>query len=104
MAAYAFVLKVKPGYEAEYEKRHNEIWPEMSAFLTEVGFKNYHIYRYGLDLFAHFECDSLEQLKQKSANSEVNQKWFDYMQPIMEIDIDPQTNFPFLLPKMFTHL
>ena len=104
MAAYAFVLKVKPGYEAEYENRHKKIWPEMSDFLTEVGFKNYHIYRYGLTLFAHFECDNLEKLIQKAGNSEVNQRWFNYMQPIMEIDIDPQTNFPFLLPKMFIHL
>jgi len=27
MEKIAFVMKLKPGNEAEYEKRHDEIWP-----------------------------------------------------------------------------
>ena len=26
---FAWVLEVRPGYEEEYKKRHEEIWPEM---------------------------------------------------------------------------
>ena len=29
MTQYAWVLEVRPGYEEEYKKRHDEIWPEM---------------------------------------------------------------------------
>ncbi|MBD0354792.1 MAG: L-rhamnose mutarotase, partial [Rubrobacteraceae bacterium] len=27
MTRYAWVLEVRPGYEEEYERRHEEIWP-----------------------------------------------------------------------------
>jgi L-rhamnose mutarotase len=33
MASYAWVLEVRPGYEEEYKKRHDEIWPEMLGTL-----------------------------------------------------------------------
>ena len=29
MSNYAWVLEVRPGYEEEYKKRHDELWPEM---------------------------------------------------------------------------
>ncbi len=32
------------------------------------------------------------------SNSEINKKWSEYMEPIMKVDIDPKTNFPYLLP------
>ena len=31
-------------------------------------------------------------------NSEVNQRWGEWMEPIMEVEIDPNTDFPYLLP------
>ena len=33
----------------------------------------------------------------------VNTRWGEWMAPIMEIDIDKQTGFPFLLPKQWSH-
>ncbi len=29
MVRKGFKMKLYPGMEAEYEKRHNELWPEM---------------------------------------------------------------------------
>ena len=26
---FAWILEVRPGYEEEYKKRHEKIWPEM---------------------------------------------------------------------------
>jgi len=31
------VLEVRPGYEEEYKKRHDELWPEMKELLREAG-------------------------------------------------------------------
>jgi L-rhamnose mutarotase len=31
----AFKMKLKPGFEAEYKKRHDEIWPELSRELSD---------------------------------------------------------------------
>ncbi len=44
MSNYAWVLEVRPGYEEEYKKRHDEIWPELSSALTSLGISNYSIY------------------------------------------------------------
>ena len=34
MIRKAFVMTVHPGCEAEYEKRHHPIWPELEAVLA----------------------------------------------------------------------
>ena len=51
MAQYAWVLEVRPGYEEEYRRRHDAIWPEMLDALKEAGIRNYSIFRHGLTLF-----------------------------------------------------
>jgi len=101
MAGYAWVLEVRPGYEDEYKKRHDEIWPDMLETLTDAGISNYNIFRHGLTLFGYFETDDLEATKTKLAKSQANTRWGEYMAPIMKIEIDPTTGFPYLLPKQF---
>ncbi len=39
-----FKMKLYPGMAAEYEKRHNELWPEMAEMIREHGGKNYSIF------------------------------------------------------------
>ena len=98
MSHYAWVLEVRPGEEEDYKKRHDEIWPDMVEMLSEAGLRNYNIFRHGLTLFGYFETDDLKKSIDHIAKSEVNKKWGEYMAPIMKVDIDPQTNFPYLLP------
>jgi L-rhamnose mutarotase len=40
----AFRMYLKPGNEAEYRRRHDEIWPELSALLKERGVSDYSIF------------------------------------------------------------
>jgi L-rhamnose mutarotase len=101
MAGYAWVLEVRPGYEAEYQRRHDAIWPEMLEALQAAGIRNYNIFRHGLTLFGYFETDDLEATKTRLAVDPVNQRWGEWMGPIMKIEVDPTTQFPFLLPKQF---
>ena len=98
---YAWVLEVRPGYEAEYERRHDEIWPEMLEALREAGLRNYSIFRHGLTLFGYFECDDLSAAQAKLAGSDVNRRWAEWMGPIMRVEVDPATRFPYLLPLQF---
>ena len=95
---FAWVLEVRPGYEDEYKKRHEEIWPEMVDMLRNSGVRNYSIFRHGLTLFGYFETDDLEQTIAAINASDANRRWGEYMTPIMKIEIDSQKNFPFLLP------
>lgn len=39
-----FKMQLKPGFEAEYRRRHDEIWPELSRALTEAGVSDYSIF------------------------------------------------------------
>lgn len=85
----AFKMKLIPGFEQEYERRHREIWPELVALLKGTGIKDYSIY---LDeetstLFA-VQTISGEGSSQSLGNTAVVQKWWAYMADIMETHPD----------------
>lgn len=101
MASYAWVLEVRPGYEEEYKRRHDAIWPEMLETLRQAGIRNYNIFRHGLTLFGYFETDDLEAAKRHLVTCPVNAKWGTWMAPIMKIELDPETDFPYTLPLQF---
>ncbi len=44
MTRHAFKMKLKPGCEAEYLKRHNEIWPALADLLSKAGIADYSIF------------------------------------------------------------
>jgi L-rhamnose mutarotase len=98
MASYMWVLEVRPGYEEEYKRRHDAIWPEMVEALRAAGIRNYSIFRHGLQLLGYFETDDLAAMQAALRQSEVNRRWGEWMAPIMKIDVDATTGFPFLLP------
>ncbi|SIR21474.1 L-rhamnose mutarotase [Rhizobium sp. RU35A] len=41
---YAFRMKLNPGMEDEYRKRHDEIWPELVSLLRDAGVSDYSIH------------------------------------------------------------
>lgn len=98
MSVHAWVLEIRPGYEVEYKRRHDEIWPEMVDALRQAGIRNYAIFKLGLTLFGKFETDDLDATIAALAASEVNRRWAEWMAPIMKVEIDPRTGFPYLLP------
>ena len=91
-------FEVRPGYEDEYKKRHEEIWPEMVDMLRNAGVQKLLHFSAWPYSFGYFETDDLEQTIAAINASDVNRRWGEYMTPIMKIEIDSQKNFPFLLP------
>jgi len=85
----AFRMQVHAGQEAEYIRRHNPIWPELEAKLKEHGVRDYSIFldRQTGDLFAYAEIDDLERW-QAIAETEVCQKWWASMAPLMPSNSD----------------
>ncbi|MBQ7793014.1 MAG: L-rhamnose mutarotase [Clostridia bacterium] len=89
MIRKGFKMKLYDGFAAEYEKRHNELWPEMQTMIREHVGKNYSIF---LDketnvLFGYIEIEN-EELWAKGADTTINRKWWDFMADIMETNPD----------------
>ena len=89
MPRNAFIMKLKPGFEAEYQKRHDQIWPELAQELKAAGISDYSIFldpRTGT-LFA------VQKLAEKNTADKLPQtaivkKWWAYMKDIMDTNPD----------------
>ena len=81
-----FKMRLKPGNEAIYKERHDQIWPELVAVLASQGVVRFAIYRDGLDLFAHLES-SAPQTPGESVDP-VMRRWWDMMSEYMEANPD----------------
>ena len=89
MRRAAFVMKLKPGFAAEYRKRHDEIWPELVEALEKAGVRDYSIF---LDdatntLFAFQKIKDHDQ-SAKLPELPIVQKWWRFMSDIMDTNPD----------------
>lgn len=89
MIQKAFKMKLFEGKEKEYEKRHNEIWPELVKELKSHGASKYSIFhdKETNYLFSYVEMDS-EELWDQIAETEACKKWWVFMKDIMETNPD----------------
>lgn len=92
----AFKMRIYEGVEAEYKKRHDEIWPELSQLLKEAEISEYRIF---LDpetriLFAIMQCPE-DFDGEKLAQTDVMKRWWDFMADIMDTH---ETNEPVSSP------
>lgn len=96
MIRNAFKMKLKPGFEAEYKKRHDEIWPELSTLLTEAGISDYSIFldEETLTLFAVQKL-AVGHSADLLPSHPIVKKWWAYMADIMETHPD---NSPVAVP------
>ena len=89
MKKRAFKMKLKPGFAAEYRRRHDEIWPELVALLGQHGISDYSIFldEETLTLFA---VQKLDESVSRAALPQhpVMRRWWDYMADIMETNPD----------------
>jgi len=92
----AFKMFLKPGFEAEYEKRHNAIWPELKQLLKESGVSDYSIFwdKETNMLFA-VQKTTGEGSSQDLGGNPIVQKWWKYMADIMDTNPD---NSPISIP------
>jgi L-rhamnose mutarotase len=94
-------MKIKPGSEEEYRRRHQQVWPELLADLKQAGCSRYSIYMQGLDLFAYMEVEDFQRFLSLMAESSASEHWEEYMSDILIRETDPATGFPFVLPEVF---
>ncbi len=93
---YAFRMKLNPGMKDEYRRRHEAIWPELTALLKGAGVSDYSIH---LDA----ETNTLFGVLWRSDNHKmadlpshpVMRRWWAHMADIMETKPD---NEPVAMP------
>jgi L-rhamnose mutarotase len=93
---YVFRMRLHPGMEAEYKRRHDEIWPELVDLLHKAGISDYSIH---LDpetllligVLIRTDGHSMDSLPEHP----VMQKWWAHMADIMETGPD---NAPVAIP------
>lgn len=85
----AFKMKLRNGQEAEYKKRHDELWPELKLLLRETGVSDYSIFldESTGDLLGVLKVQD-PILMDKLPLHPVMQKWWDFMKDIMDSNSD----------------
>lgn len=89
MQKYAFKMRLNPGAEAEYIRRHDAIWPELVALLRDAGVRDYsiHLDRDSGILFGVLWRSDDHGMDDLPAHP-VMQRWWAHMADLMETHAD----------------
>lgn len=96
MKRVAFKMKLKPGFEAEYERRHAALWPELAQALREAGVSDYSIFLdpETLTLFAA-QKQKDDSTAAALPDHPAVKRWWACMAPLMDVNAD---NSPVSVP------
>ncbi|CAN5303160.1 L-rhamnose mutarotase [soil metagenome] len=85
----AFRMQLKAGAAAEYERRHDELWPDLAEALRKAGIHDYSIFldEETMSLFAVLRLRP-ENTKDALPLEPVMKRWWDYMADLMEVHPD----------------
>jgi L-rhamnose mutarotase len=71
-----FTFEIRPGTEAEYKKRHDEIWPDLLDAIKDAGIENYSLFRRGTQIIGYAECHpDVAAAFAKLGATDVNARW-----------------------------
>jgi L-rhamnose mutarotase len=92
----AFRMNLFPGLAEEYEKRHDEIFPDLADALRNAGVSDYSIWHdpdsnHLFGILTRSEDHTLDALP----DTEVMKRWWAHMADVMETDAD---NVPIQVP------
>ena len=81
-----FYIRIFPGTEAEYDRRHAEIWPELVDEIRESGLRNFSGFRRGTDVWYYTEAvpgTSVEDAFAIHGPKPANQRWNRYFRDVI---------------------
>ena len=84
MIRKSFRMTLKEGKLEEYKKKHDEVWPEITEALTNVGVTNYSIYYHQKDntLIEYMELNDNNTFE-KLEELDILKKWNIYMKDLL---------------------
>lgn len=86
---YVFRMQIHPGKAVEYQRRHDAIWPELTALLADSGISDYSIHldaQTGLLIGVLIRADGHRM--HDLPTHPIMKKWWAYMADIMETGPD----------------
>lgn len=84
MERAVFYLRLFPGTEAEYDRRHAPIWPELAAEIRESGLRNMSGFRRGTDVWYYLEGEpDVESAFALHGPKPANQRWNHYFRDVI---------------------
>ena len=101
MERIGFRMRLLPGSEAEYRRRHAAVWPELLADLKAAGASNYSIYLDGDDLFGYLEVEDFERFRSAMAASDADARWQPDMRRLIDPLTEPSTGFHRRMAEVF---
>jgi L-rhamnose mutarotase len=79
-----FYLRIFPGTEEEYDRRHRAIWPELAEAIRSSGIRNMTGFRRGTDVWYYAECEPDVRTAFASYGSKpVTERWNDEFRAII---------------------
>jgi L-rhamnose mutarotase len=84
MERACFYVRLFPGTEAEYDRRHAAIWPELSTDIRESGLLNMSGFRLGTDVWYYLEAEpDAKTAFGIHGPKPNNQRWNDYFATVI---------------------
>ena len=92
----AFRMNLNPGQSAEYERRHDEIFPELARALKEAGVSDYSIWHdpqtdHLFGILTRTDAHGMDALP----DTEIVKRWWAHMADVMQTD---EYNVPTQVP------
>ena len=89
MQRICFVMEILPGQEQEYERRHEQVWPELIQELRAAGVRNYSLFRLGTQVIAYAECEpDAETAFAAVGRTEPNRRWAEWFADVLAVHTD----------------
>jgi L-rhamnose mutarotase len=84
MERVCFTFKIYPGQEAEYKRRHDEIWPDLVAAIQAAGLRNYSLFRRDQDVIGYVECHpDMTSAFARLAEHEATARWNTWFEDVI---------------------
>ena len=91
MERLCFFINLVPGSEEEFDRRHHEIWPEMTDAMSNAGYTNYTLFRRGTTVVGYAECaPGVASAGESMGATEIAARWNESFVGIIESMADTE--------------
>lgn len=84
-----FMMELVPGTEADYDRAHAKIWPELADAILDVGYRNYSLFRRGSQVICYCECVpdvATVRARMEARHADLVARWNEEMRPFIRRD------------------